>query len=160
MVQEFINMIKKLPWFIGLGLLSLIFASSAGAQPGPGGGGGYGFRGRMYNPQTEETFKAEVLKVETFTSRRGRQTGVHLVVKTDQETIPVQLGPSFFLEQQGITFAPQDKVEVTGSRVNLPRGPVIIAREVKKGGQILKLRNADGIPLWSGTGFRGPGQGK
>lgn len=153
-------MIKKGRLLIWLSILSLIFASSVWAQPGPGRGGGIGPRGMMYNPQTEETFKADVVKVETFNSRRGRQTGVHLVMKTDQETIPVQLGPSFFVDKQGITFAPQDKVEVTGSRINLPRGPVIIAREVKKGDQVLKLRHADGTPAWSGRGFQRPGQGE
>jgi hypothetical protein len=114
----------------------------------------------MYNPQTEETFGAEVLKLETFTLPRGKHTGVHLVVKTDKETIPVHLGPSIFVEKLGVNSAPQDKVEITGSRINPPRGPVIIAREVKKGDKVLKLRNSDGTPVWRGMGFRRQGRVK
>jgi hypothetical protein len=147
-------MLKKLRLLIWLSILSLILVSVVWAQRGPGP------KGRMYNPQTEETFRAEVLKLETFTLPRGRHTGIHLVVKTDKGTIPVHLGPSFFVEKQSITFAPQDKVEITGSRINPPRGPVIIAREVKKGDKVLKLRNADGIPVWRGMGFRRQGRVK
>ena len=147
-------MLKKFRLLIWLSILSLILASVVWAQRGPGP------KGRMYNPQTEETFRAEVLKLETFTLPRGRHTGVHLVVKTDKETIPVHLGPSFFVDKLNVTFAPQDKVEITGSRINPPRGPVIIAREVKKGDKVLKLRYADGTPAWLGRGFRGQGQNK
>ncbi|OPY62846.1 MAG: hypothetical protein A4E57_03894 [Syntrophorhabdaceae bacterium PtaU1.Bin034] len=45
-------------------------------------------------------------------------------------------------------------VEVKGSRVNLAGKPVIIAAEVRKGEEILALRNDTGIPVWSGWGRR------
>ncbi len=67
---------------------------------------------------------------------------------------PVHLGPSWYLETQAVTFAPGDKVEVTGSRVTYQGQPTIIAAEVKKDGQVLKLRDAAGIPVWAGQGRR------
>jgi hypothetical protein len=48
-----------------------------------------------------------------------------------------------------VTIAQEDKVEVTGSRVTYQGKPTIIAEEVK-GRQVLKLRDAAGIPVWAG----------
>ena len=78
--------------------------------------------------------------------------GVHFTLKTEKETIPVHLGPSWYMEEQAVSFAPGDKVEVTGSRITYQGQPTIIAAEVKKGGQVLKLRDAAGVPVWAGAG--------
>ncbi len=137
-------------------ILALTLAVPAMAQPGQGiigsGGGGRG-GGRIYNPQTVETLSGQVVSVETF-SGQGGYRGIHLTLKTDKETIPVHLGPSWYMDQQAIKFAAKDPVEVTGSRVTFDGKPAIIAAEVKKGGQSLKLRDANGIPLWAGQGRR------
>jgi len=53
-----------------------------------------------------------------------------------------------------MAFAPGDKVEVTGSRITYEGQPTIIAGEVKKGEQVLKLRDAAGVPAWAGQGRR------
>lgn len=45
---------------------------------------------------------------------------------------------------------PGDKVEVTGSRITFQDKPAIIAAEVKKGDEILKLRDGNGFPAWAG----------
>jgi hypothetical protein len=134
-------------------ILAVALTGTALAQKGmgPGGGGPYA---RMYNPQTVETMSGEVTAVDTFSGPRGRYAGIHLTLKTAKETISVHLGPSWFLEQQKITFAPKDTVVVTGSRVPFQGKPAIIAAEVKKGDQSLKLRDANGIPLWAGQGRR------
>jgi hypothetical protein len=48
-------------------------------------------------------------------------------------------------------------VEVTGSRVTLEGKPAIVAAKVKKGSEVLKLRDETGRPLWGGArGRRGP----
>jgi hypothetical protein len=116
---------------------------------GMGPGAGYG---RMYNPQTVETVSGQLLSVDTMSW--GRYQGVHLTVKTDKETIAVHLGPGWYLDQQKMTFTPKDTLEITGSRVTFDGKPAIIAAEVKKGGQSLKLRDANGIPMWAGQGRR------
>jgi hypothetical protein len=144
-----------------IGILTLFLAvNAAWAQPGMGqgsgqrrGGGAGNFSNRMYNPQTVETLNGEVVSLEKTTSgRRGRYVGVHFSLKTAKETVPVHLGPSWYLEKQAMTFVPGDKVEVTGSRVNYKGQIAIIAGEVKKGGQVLKLRDAAGVPAWAGQG--------
>jgi hypothetical protein len=77
--------------------------------------------------------------------------GLHLIVKTDKETIGVHLGPAAFIVKT-MTFKEGDTVEVVGSKVMMMGRPTLIAREVKKGDQVLKLRDERGMPLW----MRGP----
>jgi hypothetical protein len=71
-------------------------------------------------------------------------------VKTDKETISVHLGPSWYLENQDVKIEPKDRVEVKGSRVTFAGNPAMIAAEVKKGDEVLKLRDDNGFPVWSG----------
>ena len=138
---------KRLGMVALVGLLGLILANGVWAQPGMGPGGG----GRMYNPQTVETLTGDVVSVESIPGRGGgRSYGVHLTLKTDKETIPVHLGPSWYIDKQNIKIEPKDKVEVTGSRVSFEGKPTIIAAEVKKGDKVLKLRDQAGIPMWAG----------
>jgi hypothetical protein len=138
-------------------VLSLIFVTASWAQRGmgPGGSQGRGWGtggtyGRIYNPQTVETLTGEVVSVEKFMPGRGMSYGVHFTLKTDKETIPVHLGPSWYLEKQDIKIEPKDQVEVTGSRVSFGGKPTIIAAEVKKGNKVLKLRDQAGFPVWAG----------
>jgi hypothetical protein len=152
---------KKFGRFISLiGILTLILAATAAwAQPGMGPGGGQGggwgagdAYSRMYNPKTVETLSGEVVSVDKFTPGKRMSYGVHFTLKTEKEAISVHLGPSWYMEKQGMAFAQGDKVEVTGSRITYEGQPTIIAGEVRKGGQILKLRDAAGVPAWAGLG--------
>jgi len=135
-------------------VLTLALVASALAQgqgPGPGKGWGPGSRyQRMYNPATVETLTGQVIAVDTFAPGKGMGRGVHLMVKTEKETIPVHLGPSWYVQEQGVTFVAGDQITVTGSRIDFKGKPAVIAAEVKKGDQVLKLRDANGIPVWAG----------
>jgi hypothetical protein len=62
----------------------------------------------------------------------------------------VHLGPVWYIERQDIKIDPGDKVEITGSRITFQGKPAIIAVELKKGTEILKLRDENGFPVWSG----------
>jgi len=136
-------------------LFSFFIGTGALAQQGQTlrGGGGWGPGTpytRMYNPQTVELLSGEVVSVENMTPMRGMGAGVHMMMKTDKETISVHLGPSWYIENQDITIAPADKIEAKGSRITFEGKPAIIASEVKKGADVLMLRDASGVPLWSG----------
>jgi hypothetical protein len=92
------------------------------------GSGGWGPGGQymgMYDPKSVETVKGEVVSVDFVTPMKGMTRGVHLVLKTEKESIPVQ------------------------ARVTLAGKPAIIAAEVKKGDAVLTLRDASGFPAWS-----------
>jgi hypothetical protein len=135
-----------------LALVGLLGASQAYGQVGVGRGGGAlgpgNSYGRIYDVNTVETVKGEVIGVDRV-SRTGVNYGVHLQVKTARETISVHLGPSWYLDSQALKIVAKDNIEVTGSRVTVDGKPAIIAGEVKKGDQILKLRDANGFPLWA-----------
>ena len=76
--------------------------------------------------------------------------GVHVLLKTGQETIPVHLGPAWYIERLDMKLEKGDKVDVKGSRVTFNEKPAIIAAEVKKGQSALVLRDSSGIPVWAG----------
>jgi hypothetical protein len=109
----------------------------------------------MYDPKTVETVTGTVLKVEQTRGKgRGGGGGIHLLLKTDKEEIAVHLGPSAYMDKQAVKIAAQDTIEVRGSRITFEGKPAIVAAEVKKGDQVLKLRDDSGTPLWSGQGRR------
>jgi hypothetical protein len=133
-------------------MMMVLIASSVFAQPmrGSGGWGGNGPYQRMYNQATVENISGEVLSVDKIMPMKGMRSGVHLTLKTDKETIPVHLGPSWFIDRLDSKIVKGDKIEVKGSRVTVNGKPAIIAAEVKKGDNVLILRNDAGIPVWSG----------
>ena len=133
----------------------LLTASIAFAGPWRGwrGSGGWGMNGpyqRNYNPATAETISGVVESVDKVTPLKGMSYGIHLMVKTDKETISVDLGPEWYIERLDTKIQKGDKVEVKGSRVTLSGKPAIIAAEVKKGDSTLVLRDSAGIPAWAG----------
>ena len=105
---------------------------------------------KMYDPKNVETIKGEVVKVDRITPMKAMSYGVYMIVKTDKEEISVQLGPWWYLENQDVKIEAKDTVEVRGSRITFFGKPAIFAAEVKKGDQVLKLRDEDGYPVWSG----------
>jgi hypothetical protein len=136
-------------------LLSCGVAADSGAQNGMRwrGGGGWGpgtSYGRTFDPATVETIRGEVLSVDLITPRKGMSSGVHLVVKTDGEDLSVHLGPEWYISRQDTTIERGDSVEVKGSRIAFKGEPAIVAAELRKGDATLVLRDARGIPVWSG----------
>lgn len=126
---------------------------AAGLVTAPGfaqrrGGQGKGLP--KYSPSTEVTVQGTVEEVSEHASPMG-WPGTHLTVKAEKETLEVHLGPSSFLGDKKFSFAKGDRIEVTGSKIKFEGADALLAREVKKGGQTLTLRDAQGIPLWSRT---------
>ena len=132
-----------------LGLL-FTFAAFAAEETPAGPAAKHRHHHRMYDTKTVETVAGEVVKVEQIPNRRGKSSGVHLILKTEKEEIAVSLGPSWYVDKQDVKIAQNDKIEVKGSRVTTKRGkPVLLAAEVKKGTAFLKLRDENGVPAWS-----------
>jgi hypothetical protein len=136
-------------------LIVLGFSKDALAQKDMRGNRGRGWNnetkyGRMYDLKTVETITATVLNVEKIIPSKGMSYGVHLTVKTDQETLSVHLGPGWFIDNQDIKIEEKDKLEIRGSRIDFKGEPAIIAAEVEKGDQTLELRDESGFPVWSG----------
>ncbi len=132
---------------------SLAFAQRERGERGWQGSGGWGMGTqyqRVYNPATVETISGTVESVEKIAPLKGMNYGIHISVKTDKETIAVHLGPEWYIARQDIKIEKGNVVEVKGSRVTIANKPAIIAAEVKKGDDILMLRDSAGIPAWAG----------
>ena len=106
---------------------------------------------RLYDAHRVVTLTGAVQRVEKIVPMKGMGYGVHMILKTDSETIPVHLGPTWYVEKQPIQISAGDVVEVTGSRVSCEGKPVILAALVKKGDQTAKFRDIKGTPAWSGV---------
>ncbi|OGW33207.1 MAG: DNA-binding protein [Nitrospirae bacterium GWC2_56_14] len=136
--------------------LSVLFVSSialAGPWKGSRGSGGWGMGSsyqRMYNPATTEAVSGVIESINKITPMKGMYSGIHLVLKTDKETIAVHLGPEWYIERQDVNLEKGDKVEVRGSRISFDGKPAIIAAECNKGGSVLILRDSAGVPAWAG----------
>jgi hypothetical protein len=127
-------------------LLAILVSATLLSAQGRGAGSGV----PMYNSKTEVTFAGSVEDVLQQHSCMGKQPGVHLMVKTPSETEEICVGPSGFIEQKGFSFLKGDRVEITGSRLKLAGKEVVVARQITKDNETLTLRNAQGVPLWSG----------
>ena len=112
----------------------------------------------MYDPATVETLRGTVRSVEMQPSQNGPGYGVHLTLAVGDETVPVHLGPSWFIANQDYQLAQGDEVEIVGSRVTKGGAAFVIAREVRRGDLVLVLRDEAGLPAWRGWrhGQRGP----
>lgn len=135
-------------------LLSSPLATDTFAQRGPmgRGAGGWGpgspYAG-MYNPRTIVSIVGEVVLVERITPMEGMSVGIHVVLKTDAETLSVHLGPDWFIDNQDVKIALKDRIEVRGSRITFDGKPALIAAAVRKGDDVLILRDSTGYPMWS-----------
>jgi hypothetical protein len=136
-------------------VLSIVSASNALAQRGMKwrGSSGWGPGGqyqKMYNPKTVERVTGLVKRVDEIMPMKGMSYGVHLLLKNDSGEVAVHLGPAWYVTNQDLSIKVGDKVEVTGSKVMFEGKPAIIAAQVKKGDEVLTLRDDNGFPMWSG----------
>ena len=131
---------------LSLSIVAASLATSIYAQGGMRQGGG------NYNPATETTLTGTIDSVKTMPSQGRGGGGLHLLLTATSGPIEVEVGPASFVASKNVTFAKGDAVTVVGSKVTMAGQTVVIAREIKKGDQVLTLRDAKGFPLWSGRG--------
>jgi len=114
---------------------------------------------RDYDPKTVETIRGTVLSVEKTTPTKGRGYWVDLMLQTENGTIAVQLGPAWYIDNQTPRIEANNTMTVTGSRVTMDGRPAIVAADITKGNELLKLRDNNGIPVWPRKGaFETPGR--
>lgn len=137
-----------------ISILSIIFAAESFSQRDRGqrGNNGWGPKStfnRMYNAVTVETIKGEVVSVDKTAPMKGMSYGIHLMLKTNKETVSIHLGPAWYFDKQNYVIKAKDKIEIRGSRITYNGKPAVIAAEVKKGSEVIKLRDENGYPVWS-----------
>lgn len=140
-------------------LLALVAAGalagpSVRAQCGPGwhgsqGWGTQGPYGHLFDSHTIVTLSGRVTAVDRFTPQ-GMGPGIHVILETADETVPIHVGPEWYVAGQDTKLEVGDKIQVRGSRVTFESKPAIIAVEIRKGEQVLRLRAENGFPVWAG----------
>lgn len=134
----------KSPFSVRIAVLGavLVFAyvATAAAQP-------------RYNKATEVTIAGTVDEVQPHQGRAGG-TGTHLIVSAPGGPFDVHLGPTNWLTSKKFNFSKGDQIEIVGSKTVVDGKDAFIAREVKRAGDTMVLRDEAGFPLWAG-GRRG-----
>lgn len=128
---------------------SVLVLAEPFAYNGSGGWGPNSVFSKAYDPRSVETIRGKVNSIDYVTPYNTTSRGVVMTVNTGQDLIPVHLGPAWFIASQDQTIDPGDRVEVTGSLITYQEKPVMIAGQVVKGDETLKLRAENGRPMWS-----------
>jgi len=136
-----------------ISVLCLLLSATAWGQgpTGPQEGGRWeppGQYARMFDPKNLETFSGEVTTVDQLVPGYGMSDRVWLGLKTDRGMILVILGPTWFHKEKKFKIEHKDRLKIKGSMITGMDEPMFIATEVKKGDQVLKLRDDTGYPAW------------
>ena len=107
-----------------------------------------------YDLATEATVSGTIQHIEHAGIARREMGGSHLTLNTGGQTWEIRLCPRQYLAKENFTLSEGDRIEVTGSRVKFQEQDAILARIVKRGDRALVLRDRQGRPEWSATGFR------
>jgi hypothetical protein len=102
----------------------------------------------IYNPTEEITITGTILHVVSLQAPDG--FGVHFDFKTAAGLVNVHVAPAIYIGASNFWFFADDQVEITGVKMFVDGNKSFVARAIKKAdGKVLKLRGADGFPLWA-----------
>jgi hypothetical protein len=111
---------------------------------------------KIFDAESIREISGEVIKVERVIPGVESLAPVQIkitVLVDRREPVPVYLGPSWYVAGRGgrIPFKSGDEVTVTGSWITSQKEePFMIALQVSKGRSAFRLRQKDGMPIWSG----------
>lgn len=96
------------------------------------------------------SYKGKILEIYTVVGPDGQTSDLGILMRTDKGEIPVHLGPSSFIQSGPVRLEPNHEIEVEGYE-RYDNGQIfVIAKEIKLKDYKLKLRDQEGVPLWSG----------
>jgi hypothetical protein len=96
----------------------------------------------------EKTFSGTVEKVNQRYCEICRCEEVTLTLKTQTEVLEVRVGPKPYLEEHDFAISRGDMIDITGIRFREAKRMVVLASEIRKGGDTLNLRGKFGRPAW------------
>jgi len=100
-----------------------------------------------FDTKTVETFRGTVEKVMRAKYPDGN-CYVLIILRADDGDYLVNLGPVWFIDENGLVINEGDTLQVRGSKVRMNGRYIVIAGEVKKDGEVLKFRDVQGQPTW------------
>jgi hypothetical protein len=95
-----------------------------------------------------KTIEGRITAVATYIPSSGAFEGLQLTVEIPGDSMLVHVGPRSFARASNIQFNYGDAVRVNGSQIVFGGAPVLMARRIERGGDVLLLRDDDGRPLW------------
>jgi len=102
-----------------------------------------------YNPNSMVTVSGRVNGIQRMQPIAGMDDGVVLLVKAKNGgTAMVDVGPTWFVDNQPIKIKLGDQVTITGSKTIVNKRGTILARTITKGHDLLVLRRTNGEPIW------------
>ena len=108
---------------------------------------------RMYNGKSMVSIEGNVEKIEHATPIwgpiKGQSYAIHLLVRTDRGLKAVHVGPGWYFDRHKISYAQNDHIKVTGSAVVFEGDDLIIAKEITRDNEVLKIRDDTGCPMWA-----------
>lgn len=130
---------------------ALFFAGPATADEeaaAPEDWGKLGSYGTYYQAEAEAAFEGEVFAVVKIPlTKSGRSYCMALQVMVEGTPCTVYLGPAGYLRRKGMQIEPGDVVSVVGSQVVVNGREMVLAREVMRGADVLKIRQETGERL-------------
>jgi sporulation protein YlmC with PRC-barrel domain len=105
---------------------------------------------KIFDSKTIKTISGQVIKVDQV-PEPGFGMDIRLTIFIDKkEVLPVYLGPAFYIvgSDQANHLKIGDQVTVTGSEVTRGDETFLLATTVKRGNEVLRLRDKDGNPEW------------
>jgi len=105
----------------------------------------------LFKPGTVGTISGEVVRVAPAPFGSGADYCTQAVLRTPGGDLSIILAPKGYMAEKGLTIAPGDRLMVTGSLISVINKPFLLVTEVA-GDRIMKLREANGRPLWAVEG--------
>jgi hypothetical protein len=140
--------LKKLFLILGIaGLFTIAYGLLAEAQmqPPPTTGSPKLKGKNYYDPSNVVVVSGRVTEVKRSAAEKSQRVYVHLYVQAPQGRFSLFLGPAAYVDGQPVKIIAGDQVEVTGFRMSKTR---IYPIQIRKGNQVLRLRDVDGHRLW------------
>jgi len=103
---------------------------------------------RKFNPTNIERIKGEIVDKKVSKNPDGSSSVLIVLHTKDNQEVKVLLGPSSYLEKNRMALQIGDKVEVKVSRMSVNGQEMLIAYEIDKTGNLIRLRDEQGNPSW------------
>ncbi len=106
--------------------------------------------GPKYDPNSVVELLATIVEVQEA-PQSAPMSGLHLTMRAGSESLRAYLGPTAYMKDFELTLAKGDRVHLIGSKVKWSGGQIVLAREIRKNGTTVYLRDKQGKPYWPTT---------
>lgn len=124
-------------WLVTAALCTSVLACSHGQPETPT---------EEYRRREPMWISGEVMGVDRIPVDQYNESTIRLIVTTEaDENVRLELGPGWYMEENGLTFEPQQHIEFRGQP---GAGGAYVAHSLRRGQKTIELRNSDGSPRW------------